>query len=202
MEALNNVRVSAPKAYDAARKDAPGLFAVRAVRVSAKVELPKVDVGLQSAFHELAEAMREHLAPEEMHGVIAHGLQLVNAKYKAEVCAGCAGPDADGYAVGFRSLAAGSGCAVVGTGFAGGAGGSGDDCHAVEWDRRPVLARVLSGNCRATGRTAEPGGRSDGARGGGERRGGAGVRGKVSRFHVESKSKGKGLRGGGCCFPP
>jgi len=101
VEALDSVRVSAPKAYDAARKDEPGLFAVRAVRVSAKVEAPKVDVGLQSAFHELAEAMREHLAPGEMHEVIAHGLQLVNAKYKAAVCAGCAGPDAgaDGYAL-------------------------------------------------------------------------------------------------------
>jgi hypothetical protein len=95
VEALNNVRVSAPKAYDAARKDAPGLFAVRAVRVSAKVELPKVDVGLQSAFHELAEAMREHLAPGETHEVIGRGLQLVNAKYKAEVCAGCTGTDAE-----------------------------------------------------------------------------------------------------------
>jgi len=108
-EALNNVRVSAPKAYEAARKNAPGLFAVRAVRVLEKVETPKVDVGLQSAFHELAEAMREHLAPGEMHEVIARGLQLVNAKYGAGACAGCAGPDADADGYAATAPAAGAG---------------------------------------------------------------------------------------------
>jgi hypothetical protein len=100
VEALNNVRVSAPKTYEAAQKDAPELFAVRAEQVAAKVETPKVDVGLQSAFHELAEAMREHVGPEEMHAAIARGVQLVNAKYKAGACAACVGAnsDADGYA--------------------------------------------------------------------------------------------------------
>ena len=91
VEALNNVRVSAPKSYDAAQKDAPELFEVRAEQVAAKVETPNVDLGLQSAFRELAEAMREHVGPEEMHAVIARGLQQVNAKYKA-------GADTEGYA--------------------------------------------------------------------------------------------------------
>ena len=91
VEALNNVRVSAPKSYDAAQKHAPELFEVRAEQVAAKVETPNVDLGLQSAFRELAEAMREHVGPEEMHAVIARGLQQVNAKYKA-------GADTEGYA--------------------------------------------------------------------------------------------------------
>ena len=94
VEALNNVRVSAPKAYEAARKDA-GLFSVRAEPVAARVEIPKVDAELQFAFRELADTMRAHRAPDETRAVIARGLQLVNAKYKTGSCADCSGPDAD-----------------------------------------------------------------------------------------------------------
>jgi hypothetical protein len=97
--ALNNVRVSAPKAYENARKSAPGLLAVRAERVAARVEIPKVDVGLQSAFRELADAMRERRGPDAMHEVIARGLQLVNAKYKAGACVDCASPDQQSWAL-------------------------------------------------------------------------------------------------------
>jgi hypothetical protein len=100
--ALNDVRLSAPKSYEVARKAAPELFAVRAVRVVAAVETPKVDVGLQSAFRELADAMREHRTPDEMHEVIARGLQLVNAKCKARSAGGYVAADnapaAGGYA--------------------------------------------------------------------------------------------------------
>jgi hypothetical protein len=92
--ALNNLRISAPKACEDARKIAPGLFEVRAERVSVRIEIPKVDVELQSAFRELAEAMRTRRTPEEMRQVIAHGLRLVNAKYSAAACADCAAPDA------------------------------------------------------------------------------------------------------------
>ena len=85
---------------------------MRAERVAAKVEIPKVDAGLQLAFHELAEAMREHLGPEEMHAVIARGLQLVNAKYRAVSCADCSveGAGAEGYAA--TAPAAGTGYAL------------------------------------------------------------------------------------------
>jgi len=97
--ALNNLRISAPKAYEDARKIAPGLFEVRAERVSVRVEIPKVDVELQSAFHELAEAMRTRRTPVETRQVIARGLQLVNAKYRAAACADCASPDAQSWAL-------------------------------------------------------------------------------------------------------
>jgi hypothetical protein len=99
VEALNTVRVSAPKAYENARRTAPGLFEVRAERVVARVEIPKVDLGLQMAFRELADATRERRGPDAMHEVIARGLQLVNAKYKAEACADCASPDAQSWAL-------------------------------------------------------------------------------------------------------
>ncbi len=81
--ALNDVRVSAPKAFAVARKDVPGLLALRVEKVAVKVEIPKVDAGLQAAFHELAAAMREQRGPEEVHAAIAQGLQLVNARYRA-----------------------------------------------------------------------------------------------------------------------
>ncbi len=92
--ALNDVRASAPKAYGEAEKNAPGLLALRPVRVAVKVEIPQVDAGLQTAFHELAAAMRAGRGPEEMHAVIAQGLQLVNARYKIGGCVDCAGPGA------------------------------------------------------------------------------------------------------------
>jgi hypothetical protein len=97
--ALNNVRAAAPKAYENARKDAPELFAIRAARVSARVEIPKVDLGLQAAFRELADAMREHRGPDAIHDVVGRGLQLVNSKYVAGACADCASPDAQSWAL-------------------------------------------------------------------------------------------------------
>jgi hypothetical protein len=99
VETINDVRISAPKAYENARKNAPSLFAVHAARVAVRVEVPKVDEGLQTAFRELAEAMREKRAPGEMHEVIARGLQVVNSRYKAGACAGCASPDAQSWAL-------------------------------------------------------------------------------------------------------
>jgi hypothetical protein len=99
VEALNDVRTAAPKAYDEAQKAAPGLFAVRLERVAVQVELPKVDSGLQSAFRELADAMRAGRKPDEMHEVIARALQLVNTMYKAGACAQCASPDAQSWAL-------------------------------------------------------------------------------------------------------
>jgi len=99
MEALNHVRVSAPKAYAAAQKNAPGLLAVRAARVAARVEIPKVDAGLQAAFRELAEAMREQRGPDALHEVIGRALHLVNDRYKAGACAECASPDAQSWAL-------------------------------------------------------------------------------------------------------
>jgi hypothetical protein len=97
--ALNDVRISAPKAYEDARKTAPELFAVRAVQVAAPVEVPKVDLELQTAFRELAAAMRERRGPDEMHAVIARGLKVVNARYRAGECAECAAPDAQSWAL-------------------------------------------------------------------------------------------------------
>jgi hypothetical protein len=97
--ALYDVRVSAPKAYEEAEKSVPGLLALRVEKVAVKVEVPKVDAGLQAAFHELAEAMRERRTPEEMRAVIAQGLQLVNARYKGGACAACTGPDAQSWAL-------------------------------------------------------------------------------------------------------
>jgi hypothetical protein len=107
VEALNNVRISAPKAYEEGRKTAPALFAVRMERMAVRVEIPKVDLGLQSAFRDLAAAMRAGRKPDELHEVIARGLQLVNAKYKAGACAACASPDAQSWAlVSLAALAA------------------------------------------------------------------------------------------------
>jgi hypothetical protein len=100
VEALNHVRVSAPKAYEEARKTSPELFAVRVERVAAvQVEPPKVDLGLQISFRELAAAMRAGRKPDELRQAIAHGLQLVNAKYKAGACAECSSPDAQSWAL-------------------------------------------------------------------------------------------------------
>ncbi len=99
VSALYNVRVSAPKAYAEAEKNAPGLLALRVEKVAVKVDIPKVDAGLQSAFHELADAIRERRGPEEMHALIAQDLQLVNARYKAGGCAGCSSPDAQSWAL-------------------------------------------------------------------------------------------------------
>ncbi len=99
VEALNDVRGSAPKAYAAAQKAAPALFAVRPNRVAARVEIPKVDLGLQAAFRELADAMRAHQGPEALHEVIGRGIGLVNAKYKGGSCADCASPDAQSWAL-------------------------------------------------------------------------------------------------------
>jgi hypothetical protein len=65
----------------------------------APVETGPVDAGLQSAFQELAEAMREHAKPDEMRAVIARGLRLVNARYGAGGCAGCLSPDAQSWAL-------------------------------------------------------------------------------------------------------
>jgi hypothetical protein len=100
--ALNNVRVSAPKAYAEASQSVPELLALRAERVAVKVEIPTVDVGLQTAFHELAAAMRERRGPTEVQAVIAQGLGLVNAKYRA------AGAGGDGYAANAAAPAAGA----------------------------------------------------------------------------------------------
>ncbi len=97
--ALNNVRVSAPNAYADVEKKAPGLLALRIRKVAVNVDDPPVDAGLQTAFHELADAMRERRGPEEMHGLIAQDLQLVNARYKAGGCAECSSPDAQSWAL-------------------------------------------------------------------------------------------------------
>jgi len=99
VRALNNVRISAPKAYEAARKTAPELFAVRAERVATAMEIPKVDLELQSAFREVAAAMREHHGPDALHSVIARGLQVVNARYRAGACAECVVPDQQSWAL-------------------------------------------------------------------------------------------------------
>lgn len=97
--ALDNVRVTAPKSYEEARKTAPALFELRATKVVVQVEIPKVDLGLQSAFRELAQAMREQRPPDQTREVIGRGLQLVNEKYKAGSCADCASPDAQSWAL-------------------------------------------------------------------------------------------------------
>ncbi len=99
LEALNNVRVSTPKAYGEAEKNVPGLLALRVEKVAAKVEIPSVDTGLQAAFHDLAEAVRERRGPEEMHAMVAQDLQLVNARYTAGQCAECSAPDAQSWAL-------------------------------------------------------------------------------------------------------
>jgi hypothetical protein len=105
--ALNNVRVSAPKAYAEASKIVPGLLALRAERVAVKVEVPTVDVGLQTAFHELAAAIRERRGSTEVQAVIAQGLGLVNARYRAAGVGSAAGDD--GYAARDAAPAAGAG---------------------------------------------------------------------------------------------
>ena len=125
MEALNDVRLSAAKAYARAAKDWPGLFAPGAGVAAGNAALPaagagvatpveelKVDSGLQASFGELAEALRERRGPEEMREVIARGLQRVNARYKAGECAKCVGADAGTGAGGYAAtdgLATGTG---------------------------------------------------------------------------------------------
>jgi hypothetical protein len=98
-EALNQVRLPAPRAYALARREAPELLEFRAAEVAPPVEIPVVDAGLQTAFQELAEAMREHDKPEEMRAVIARGLRLVNGRYRAGGCVGCLSPDAQSWAL-------------------------------------------------------------------------------------------------------
>jgi hypothetical protein len=108
-DALNDVRLSAPKAYLKAAKDWPGLVSVRAGAGAAPGNAllptagagsgPEVDLGLQEAFAELAAAMRERSGPEVLHEVIAKGLRLVDARYKAGDCADCMRPDAQSWAL-------------------------------------------------------------------------------------------------------
>jgi hypothetical protein len=64
-----------------------------------QVEAPKVDLGLQVSFRELAAAMRAGRKPDELHQVIARGLQLMNVMYKAGACAECTSPDAQSWAL-------------------------------------------------------------------------------------------------------
>jgi hypothetical protein len=111
--ALNNVRISAPKAYEEARKMAPELLAVRAERVTVQVEIPKVDAELQAAFRELADAMRERRGPDALRVVIARGVQVVNSKYQAGACAECSSPDGQSWAL--ISLAAYAAPATIAT---------------------------------------------------------------------------------------
>jgi hypothetical protein len=125
MEALNVVRLSAPKAYAQAGKEWPGLFALLAepsgnaalpaagAGASGNAALPaagagavqalKVDAGLEASFGELEEAIRERRGPEALHEVIARGLQRVDARYidrnKAGGCAECVRPDAQSWAL-------------------------------------------------------------------------------------------------------
>ena len=125
--ALNNVRVSAPKAYDERRRRMRR-SCLRCVpsRWRRRWRFRRWTWGCKSAFHELAAGDAGAAEPEEMRAVIARGLRLVNARYKA-------GADSRRVrAVALRAF--GSGCTVVGTGFAGGVCGSDDDCDAVEWD--------------------------------------------------------------------
>ncbi len=100
MAALSDLRICSPKAYADAQKNEPELLALRAEPLPApKVEIPKVDEPLQSAFHELAQAMREHRKPDEMRTVISRGLRLVNDRYKPGTCAECSSPDAQSWAL-------------------------------------------------------------------------------------------------------
>jgi len=92
---LNDVRISSPKAFEEARKNAPELLALRAEpRLAPQAEIPKVDAALQSSFHELAEAMRERRKPDELRAVIGRGLRVVNDRYAAGDCAECLGTEA------------------------------------------------------------------------------------------------------------
>ena len=99
MRAMNNVRVCAPKAYEAARREAPELLTVKAARVMPPAEPPKIDAGLQSAFHELADAMREKRGAAALRETIDRGLKLVNDKYRAGACPECRTPDAQSWAL-------------------------------------------------------------------------------------------------------
>jgi hypothetical protein len=97
--ALSNVRVSAPKAYEQARKDAPWLLALRPAKTVVPDDTPKVDFGLQAAFRELTEALRLHRNADTLREVIGRGLLLVNARYRPGMCAECAAPDAQSWAL-------------------------------------------------------------------------------------------------------
>jgi hypothetical protein len=101
MAALDNVRVSAPRAYEAAHREAPALLEIHAVRASAVVaEAPRVDPALQTAFRELASAMAERRSPEALRGLVNSGMALINARYTAgAACAGCYSPDAQSWAL-------------------------------------------------------------------------------------------------------
>jgi hypothetical protein len=112
-KALYNVRVSAPKAYELARRDAPGLVALHPAKAVVKDDALKVDVALQAAFRELADAMRQHRNAESLREVIGRALQLVNARYKPGMCAECAAPDAQSWAL--VSLAAYAAPMTIGT---------------------------------------------------------------------------------------
>jgi len=93
--AVNDVRISSPKAYEEAKKNAPELLALRAEpQLAPQVEIPKVDEALQSAFHELAEAVRAHRKPDELRAVIGRGLRVVNDHYASGACAECLGMEA------------------------------------------------------------------------------------------------------------
>ena len=198
-EALNDVRLSAPKAYAKARKDWPGLFAAPgragADGDAGTAAAPTAGAGSGNAALPAAGARRVTRAAIAGAGVDADAGVIWRAgggDAGEERAGGFARGDCEGFATGERPVQGGrvrglfkTGCAVVGAGFAGGVCVSDDDCGAVEGDRRAVLACLLFGDCGAAGGRADAGGRSDGSQGAGEGRGGAGVMRKgfrVSRF--------------------
>lgn len=82
--ALGDVRLAAPKAYAQAAQQWPVLSHWRPAHMVTPVEDFRVDAGLQTAFNELAESMRQHSGPEALHDSIARGLEQVNQRYKTD----------------------------------------------------------------------------------------------------------------------
>lgn len=97
--ALNNLRVSAPKAYAQLLLTAPALAGLRAPRAAAPQEPPPLDAEMETAFHELGETIRLHRGPEATRASVVSSIRLVNARYSNGACAECNAPDAQSAAL-------------------------------------------------------------------------------------------------------
>ena len=98
LAALNNLRVSAPKAYAQLLLTSPALAQLKAPQVAAPQE-PPLDATLETAFHELGETIRLHRGPETTRASVVSSIRLVNARYSKGACAECAAPDAQSAAL-------------------------------------------------------------------------------------------------------
>ncbi len=95
---LNNLRVSAPKAYEQLRLTSPVLAGLRAPH-GMPAPPPVIDAELETAFHGLGETIHLHRGPQATQEAVASAIKLINARYGKGACDECMIPDAQSAAL-------------------------------------------------------------------------------------------------------